>query len=440
VKTVLGVDGPRTWRREEGDDVRSTVATFVEDFLAEGPDVVAAHIADRAGASGVSIAAAYHASRDVFPHDPHHRVRYSEPGTVLFHPTGRRYAGLRIQPRVAAVSADRDTFREACAASRERGLDVTGWTVFLHTDRDRELADLAPENAFGDRYLADVCPSRSDVRAYALALAEDVAATGVSVVDAESLHYAPFDHGGHHERSFVPLGETARFLLALCFCSACLGRAADAGVDGAAVRAAVRSSLDAWLGGAPEPALDRDEIGELAGGQLAGYLASRTACVSALVGEVAAAVRAQGATLRFCDLSGALKGYASGAPSGSAAAATSWTLGVDLPAIAATGTLVGALGYTADAERLRLDLAGYTHLLDGRQFGLTLRPMLPDAPDAANLRAKVVAAREFPVAELSFYHYGLARLEALDWIRESLAPSVHGEDAASSGSEPASRE
>jgi hypothetical protein len=406
----------------EGDDVRTTVAAFVEDFLAEGPDVVAANIAERAGAGGVSIAAAYHASRDVFPHDPHHRIRWSEAGTVLFHPAPERYRGLRVQPRVAAVSRDRDAFRMSTAAARERGLAVTGWTVFLHTDRGSELADLAPVNAFGDRYLTDLCPSHPEVRAYALALAEDVAATGVSVVDAESLHHAPFDHGGHHERCFLPLGETARLLLALCFCPACLARAADAGVDGPAVRSAVRSSLDAWFAGAPEPPLDRDEVGALARGQMAGYLAVRIAGVSGLVGEVAEAVRARGAALRFCDLSGALKGYASGAPTGSAAAATSWILGVDLPAIAATGTLVGALGYTAEADRLRLDLCGYTRLLDGRPFGLTLRPMLPDAPDAANLRAKVAVVQEFPVAELSFYHYGLARLEALDWIREALAP------------------
>jgi hypothetical protein len=276
------------------------------------------------------------------------------------------------------------------------------------------------------------------VRAYALALADDVAATGVSVVDAESLHHPPFDHGGHHERVFVPMGDTARFLLGLCFCADCLRRAAAAGVDGAAVRAAVRDALDDWLGGAPEPPLDREQLGALAGGQLTGYLDARTACVTELVTDVAATVRSAGAGLRFCDLSGALKGYASGAPAGAAAAATSWTLGVDLPAIAATGTLVGALGYATDAERLRLDLAGYTRLLDGTPFGVTLRPMLPDAPDAANLAAKVAVAREFPVAELSFYHYGLARLSALDWIREALAGEVH-DAGASRGPAPASR-
>ena len=60
--------------------------------------------------------------------------------------------------------------------------------------------------------------------------------------------------------------------------------------------------------------------------------------------------------------------------------------------------------------------------MGGRPFGVTLRPMLPDSRDAANLAAKVAVTRDFPVAELSFYHYGLAPLSALDWIREALAP------------------
>lgn len=401
--------------------MRTTISAFVEDFLAEGPERVAANVADRAGLDGVSIAAAYHASRDVFPHDPHHRVRYSEPGTVLFHPDPRRWRGQRLQPRVAALSRLRDTFRLSCGAARQRGLQVTGWTVFLHTDRGTELAEFAPENAYGDRLITDLCPSRQEVRDYAVALAEDVAATGVSVVDAESLHHAPFDHGGHHERTFLPLGETARFLLGLCFCAACLARAGGAGVDGSGVRDAVRELLDGLFAGAAEPPLSRDEIGALAGGEMAGYLAVRTTTVTDLVREVADATHRHGAALRFCDLSGALEGYASGTPAGPGAAATGWTLGVDPSAIAATGTLVGALGYSTDPARLRLDLEGYTRLLGGRPFGVTLRPMLPDARDAANLAAKVAVTREFPVAELSFYHYGLAPLSALDWIREALA-------------------
>jgi hypothetical protein len=51
----------------------------------------------------------------------------------------------------------------------------------------------------------------------------------------------------------------------------------------------------------------------------------------------------------------------------------------------------------------------------------------------------VAVAREFPVAELSFYHYGLARHSALDWIREALAGGLHDDAGASRGSGPASR-
>jgi len=400
--------------------VRATVATFVEDFMHEGPSVVAANIAHRAGATGVSIAAAYHDARDVFPHDPLHRVRFAEAGTVLFHPDPELYRGLRVQPRLAQVARDRDAFRDCCAAARDEGLDVTAWTVFLHTDRGAELAELAPENAFGDRYLTDLCPARPEVHDFAVALATDVAGTGASVVDAESLHHAPFRHGYHHERNFVPIGEAAAFLLSLCFCAACAQLAEERGVDAARVRAEVRHQLDAWMAGAAEPPLRRAAIGELAGGELAGYLAARADAVTALVADVSDAVQERGARLNFCDLSGALKGYTDGAATGETAAETSWTLGVDLPRIAATGARIGALGYAADAERLRADLDDYARLLPGRSWALTLRPMLPDTPSAAALRQKVQVAAEFPVEELSFYHYGMAPLEALDWIRTAL--------------------
>jgi hypothetical protein len=396
------------------------MAAFVEDFLAEGPDMVAANIAERAGVGGVSLAAAYHDSRDVFPHDPVHRIRFSEPGTVLFRPDPRRYATSGLQPRVARVSRERDAFRDSCDAARGRDLEVTAWTVFLHTDRGRELVDLAPENAFGDRFLTDLCPARPQVRDYAVALAGDVASTGVTTVDAESLHHAPFDHGGHHERSFVPLGETTRFLLALCFCKPCQDRAGADGVDGERVRDAVRTAVDTAMAGGSELPMDRAAVAGLAAGEMAGYLRARTATVTDLVAEVAGKVADEGAGLSFCDLSGAVKGYATGSPEGDGAAASSWTLGVDVPALAAAGTTIGVLGYTNDPARLRLDLDGYQRLLGGRPFGLTLRPMLPDAGSAADLRQKVAVANEFEVSQLSFYHYGLAPLTALDWIREAL--------------------
>ena len=40
-----------------------------------------------------------------------------------------RYQGLRIQPRVAALAAERDVLEETCRAAAGRGLGVNAWTV-----------------------------------------------------------------------------------------------------------------------------------------------------------------------------------------------------------------------------------------------------------------------------------------------------------------------
>ena len=47
--------------------------------------------------------------------------------------------------------------------------------------------------------------------------------------------------------------------------------------------------------------------------------------------------------------------------------------------------------------------------------------MPPDCRSADNLAAKVALVRERGLERVDYYHYGLSRLRALDWIRQSLA-------------------
>ena len=52
----------------------SSVYCLPADLLGEGADRVAGPVRDRAGVSGVTVAACYHASRDILPHNPAYRV------------------------------------------------------------------------------------------------------------------------------------------------------------------------------------------------------------------------------------------------------------------------------------------------------------------------------------------------------------------------------
>ena len=400
--------------------MKTALFAFPSDLEHEGVAAVLERAERRAGVGGLVLAAAYHAARDLFPHDPRGRVRFLEPGVVLFHPHAPRWSGARLRPRPAALVARGDPLRDAVAAAGERGLAVDGWTVFLHSDRlGFEHPECAPRNAFGDPYLTDLCPAHPDVRRYAVTLGAEVAAQGVASVVAESLHFHPWEHGFHHERAFVELSERARFLLGLCFCDACAQRAAALDVDAGAARAQARREL--------ERALEGDEDGRSAasvreeGGALGAYVEARASTVTSLVAEVARAVEEEGSRLTVLDLSGAVKGYASGEPTGEPAPVAAWRLGLDLPALRRAGAEVDALLYARDPGRVARDLDAYRSLLGpAARLGAVLRPMAPDCSNAANLGAKVEAVRAAAAERLAFYHYGLMPLRSLDWIAEAL--------------------
>jgi hydrogenase/urease accessory protein HupE len=283
---------------------------------------------------------------------------------------------------------------------------VRAWTVFLHNGALAEsYPHCAPENAFGDRYVTDLCPAHPDVRAFARALAADVARLGVTTICAESLHYHALEHGYAHERYFVPLSARVRYLLGLCFCEHCLAAARAAGVDGDSVRRAARAEIERAFGGDdPGGEPERDD-----------YARVREQIVTSLVEEV---VEAAGAVpFEFIELCGAVKGYATGRPAGGPARELAWQFGIDVEGVARACTGLEAVGYAADPERIRADLDAY----GDAAVSIIYRPTTPDCSSPENLRAKVALARARQLERVDFYHYGFMRLDALDWIRAAVS-------------------
>jgi hypothetical protein len=382
--------------------METSIFAFATDFADEGVETVLDNVQERGGLGGVTVAAAYHEGRDVFPHNPVRKVRFLESGAVFFRPDPDRWSDVRLRPPVSDAA---DVFPVVVHAAGRRGLAVRAWTVFLHNGAlAAEYPDCAPENAFGDRYVTDLCPANPDVRAFARALASDVAGLGVASICSESLHYHALEHGYAHERYFVPLGPRVRHLLGLCYCRHCLAAANALGVDGEAARGRAREEIERAFAGeevAGEP--ERDE-----------YARVREHVVTSLVAEVAAA--AGETPLEFIDLSGAVMGYADGRPTGPPAPSIAWRLGVDLPAVARACAGIEAIGYAADPERVRGDLDAY----GDDAVSVIFRPTTPDCDSPENLRAKVELARRRGLRRADFYHYGFMRLDALDLIRAAL--------------------
>jgi len=318
---------------------------------------------------------------------------------------------------------------DLCREASARSLRTRAWTVYLH---NYTLGEAHPEcacrNVFGDAHLTDLCPSNPDVRAYVNALTADIASKGVSTVVAESLHFHGLEHGFHHERYFIELGALGRYLLGLCFCEHCMAAARRRGVDVESLQTETRRELErrfeSQASGPETHEMNREEVGAFAGGELAGYLEARSETVASLVAEAAKAAASEGADFAFIDLSGAVKGYATGRPQGDPAPSIAWQFGIDAGAVAKACGQIEAIGYAADPERLRLDVGAYRSIVGTDRLSVILRPMAPDCDSPENLAAKLAIARDARVTEAGFYHYGFMRLESLDLIRSALDLSV----------------
>ncbi|QFR00624.1 hypothetical protein F9278_35605 [Streptomyces phaeolivaceus] len=415
---------------------------FVEDLRAEGVDAVLDRILGGYGCDTVTVAAAYHRARDVTPHGPA-RVTLRRDGTH-FVPPVELFAGLRLVPPVRA-GAEEEPLSELRRRTAERGAALHGWTVFLHnTTLGLAHPDVTQLNCFGDRAApADLCPAHPDVRAYAVALARSVARAGVDAVVAESLHYGIFGHGYHHERAFVTLGPLEEFLLGLCFCPYCGERAEAAGADAEAARAEaarlvgrVLDGAEPWLTGAADPGAKVGvDPGSTVGADprsltvadlpeaVAVYVRTRTDTVTSLAAAVADAVAEEGARLVFLDLTGAVKGYADGRPTGALAVDEAWRIGVDAAAVGAVVPGYAVLAYAREPERIAADITAYRAALpDGCSLRAVLRPGVPDTDSAERLAVKTAAATGPGGADaVDFYHYGLVPFPVLDRIPLALA-------------------
>jgi hypothetical protein len=405
--------------------IDSSIFAFATDLQDEGFDTVLDNVGGRAGVGGITLAAAYHHGRDIFPHNPVGKVRFLEGGTVFFRPEQHRYDSLRVKPQVSSIAQEMDVLDELMRAAERRSMRVNAWAVFLHNfTLGTRFPDCVTRNAFGDPYLTDLCPANPDVRAYARALGGDIARYGVHTIVAESLHYHPLEHGFHHERYFIKLGARASYLLGLCFCEHCQEAARHRGVDAAGVRAAARREIERVFEGEPEDGGDvaRDDVAALAGGEMEGYLEARAETVASLAAELSEALEGTDTRLGFLDPSGATKGYATGRPTGGTSASIAWRFGIDLDHVARCCDELEAVGYAADPERLRLDLGAYGRAArDGSGLAAALRPMAPDCDCADNLAQKIRLARDLELRRVDFYHYGFMRLGSLDWIKEALA-------------------
>ena len=362
------------------------------------------------GLDTVTIAGSYHAGKFLRPHGKTGKVYFPEDGVVYFAPDPKRYGAIKPVPH-SMVAAGKDVLREL--ADQER-LSTNVWLVLLHNTR---LGEAHPNstvvNAFGDRYVYNLCPSAPEARAYAIGLARDVTESyPVAGVSLETPGFLPYAHGYHHE---FALNRSNRWLdsqLGLCFCEHCAALAERAGIKIQSLRRQVASDIEAYLASDVDYPADMAEAFWLADtrtdGELAAFLTLRCDIVTRLVREVRQSVRSS-ATVSVI-------------PSVARPTCGAWYEGSDLKGLAEAAGIIEACFYEPGVARIKADL----HDIKLRLRGVgtlrgILRPAFPDLEAKTEFLAAMRSLGVGGLREVAFYNWGHLRDVNLDWIPEGLA-------------------
>jgi hypothetical protein len=373
------------------------VSAAIDRFLALGLDTV-------------TITGSYHAGKFLRPHGKGGKVYFPEDGTVYFKPDLSRYGAIKPVEN-AMLASGQDIVRELVGQSR---MATNVWLVLLHNTRlGLQHPDSAVTNAFGDRYIYNLCPSAPEARAYAIGLARDVTESyPVSGVSLETPGFLRYVHGYHHE---FALNQPNRWLdsqLGLCFCAHCRAGAKNAGVRVEALKRQVEADVEAYLASDINFPADMAEAFWLADvrsdGDLRAYLDWRCSVVTSLVREIRDAVRTDATVAVIPSVA---------RPTGGA-----WYEGSDLMGLAEAAGIIEACFYEPGAERIKADLFDVKRRLrgKGRLRGI-LRPAFPDLESKGEFLAAIRALVDGGVSEVAFYNWGHVRDANLEWIAEGLA-------------------
>ena len=361
------------------------------------------------GINTVTLASSYHAGKFLRPKSKVKKVYFPEDGTVYFKFDASKYG--EIKPISNSIYGDGKILREL---TETKGLSVSAWLVLLHnTQLGTKHQDSAVQNAFGDPYVYALCPSAPEARAYAVGLAKDVTESyEVDGISVESIGFPPYEHGFHHEMSFIKPNKWLSQNLGLCFCKYCVAGAEKAGVDAKALKARVAKNIHDYLEGDFDLQTDMAEALWLADVEgdldLRKFLDFRSQVVTSLAKEIRQSVRK--------DIEVAI------IPSVARPTGGAWYEGTDLKAIAETTGVIEACFYEPSTDRIKADLADIKRRTNntGKIKGI-LRPAFPDLTSEAAVVDAVSALWEGGVRDIGFYNYGHIRSQSLNWIKRALA-------------------
>ena len=382
------------------------------DLLDGGIEPVVARLGGL-GVNSLSVTTLYHNGRFLLPKRRRSPSYLAAPG-VSYAPLRPDLYEADWMPQPDTEAIDADLFPRLRAAASSCGIQLRAWTIAFH-DQPRPGDHVV--DALGDVHPFALCPASAENRRYLQALVGDLSSRGwFDAIDLESYAYHGYRHGSHHERDGLLLGNLELFLLSLCFCRACTAAAEDRNVDARSVQASVEQFLRGRM--------QHDGPGEGTTGlwQLTSYLVnhpdvyaylrSALANTARVLGDVrdTAAVDAKAAPRPILGITAAtfLQPGAAAWQEGLALTPELWTL-VDRLVL---------LAYFRDPKDVYDDvwfvLDSTGHRPERVVLGQSLMPS--EAPDLANVLAKVGLARDMGIDKISFYNYGFLTEERVRWL------------------------
>jgi len=374
------------------------------DITEEGIDNCFDYLAGTCGLNELFVAAIYHASTFLLPHNPKRMVRWDD-GGAFFTPQHPRWRETRMRPVLGDCVDTSGYMANIVDNGRRRDWGVLFFTVFHFS---HSMARAYPEaccmDAMGERQRAYLCPSNADVRAYDLAIVEELMGTyGGDGIRHESLGFGRWNYGMVVDKVEMMPAPRDQLLLSLCFCGSCIQRAREEGLDALKLRRAVRTHLYESLPRNPEewetaPA-DEEWARNAFDGLLWKYLEVRCNTVTTLFVEVQKLVnKYDGAFMPF--------------------------------GTRRDRNVMGALDYSqlyAHLKRVSLGCKGDT-LDEMKQDLVEEVKKVPEWAEpeimhnqrsfqsAEELRDTVLMTREAGVRHHSFHYYGMSRRHELEWI------------------------
>jgi len=382
----------------------ASMLAYTWDLYEEGLEQPLENIADVAGCNEIALAVSYHISTYFLPHNPKRKLYYGEHGAEYFYPDLRLYENTKIHPRVSDVVTGPEFLPDIVRAIKDKGLRFTAWVVYFYNHHlARKYPECARMDALGNRYLAQLCPANPDVRAYALALTEDVVSNyepqGLLI---ESLSYLPFEYGFLNPKVLMEITPRCQFLMGICLCAHCRAAAQAAGLDADGFANQVAAFLEQELVRNPTDA-DRapvsDEwLSEAFDGELALYLAARGEVAQSLFQAVVEKARSFGVEEVHTSLG-----------------RSSHVSGLNQERVLPLIDSIGAGLQAGSADEMRSQVAAAREALPpDKRLSVGVAPAT--AASHEEIYARIKAASEGGADGVSFYNYGLLREEYFRWI------------------------